>query len=457
MRPATPANRPDDRARPRLLHALGGTTGRLLTALVLSALIVAGFSAPSLADDKRDLRQQRSGVEGRIGSAQGNVAESTKQLKAAQAKLDDAKAKLSAAEATLGETRGQLAVAKAEDERLQARLEQTQAELDLAVAKLKQGEKDLATAEAEVERFTVESVQQGDSGMRAFGGLLTGEEPSDFTEQMSINDSVGDAQLAKMQELDATRVVLKLKRDDVEKLRNEVKKQREEAAANLKVQEELEAAAAEQAAAVATLVQKQAGAAREADAALAKDLSVLRELEAERTRLNNRLAAIAARELAEARARERANANSGGGGGSSSGGSSGGDGGGTLSRPVNGPTTSQYGMRVHPITGVYKLHDGLDFGVACGTPIRAAASGTVIEQYFNAGYGNRVILNNGVKRGQSVITTYNHLSRYAVGVGSRVSRGQVIGYVGSTGYSTGCHLHFMVIANGATTNPAGWL
>ena len=114
-------------------------------------------------------------------------------------------------------------------------------------------------------------------------------------------------------------------------------------------------------------------------------------------------------------------------------------------------------MRRHPITGVYKLHDGTDFSAGCGTPIRAAAAGTIIEQYYNAGYGNRVILNNGIKRGASVVTTYNHLSRYAKGRGAHVSRGEVIGYVGSTGYSTGCHLHFMVIANGRTTNPMGWL
>lgn len=441
-----------------------GTAVKALSAAVLTALLVAGFAAPSNADDKDDLRKQRDGVSGRIGSAQGEVAESTKELKAAQAKLESAKAELGAAQAVLGETRGQLAVAKAEDASLQAELEKTQAELDAAVAKFKKGEKELAASEAEVESFTVQSVQEGDSGMRAFGGLLTGEQPSDFTEQMSINTSVGDAQLAKMQDLDATRVVLKLKRDEVEQLRNKVKKQREQAAANLKKQEELEAAAAAQAASVAELVTQQAGAAKEADSALQDDLGVLQELESERGRLNNRLAAIAAKELAEARARAAAQQNSGGGGGggsSSSGGSSGGsagaDSGGTLSRPVSGPTTSAYGMRVHPITGVLKLHDGLDFGVACGTPIRAAASGTIIEQYFNAGYGNRVIINNGVKRGQSVITTYNHLSRYALGAGAKVSRGQVIGYVGSTGYSTGCHLHFMVIANGATTNPAGWL
>src|SRR5690606_20869733 len=119
---------------------------------------------------------------------------------------------------------------------------------------------------------------------------------------------------------------------------------------------------------------------------------------------------------------------------------------------VRGPITSSYGMRRHPITKVYKLHDGTDFGVGCGTPIRAAASGTIIQQYYNGGYGNRVILNNGIMNGKSVVTTYNHLSRFARSTGSKVKRGDVIGYVGTTGYSTGCHLHFMVLVNGKTTN-----
>ena len=99
----------------------------------------------------------------------------------------------------------------------------------------------------------------------------------------------------------------------------------------------------------------------------------------------------------------------------------------------------------------------MDFGAACGTPIKAAADGTIMSQYYNSGYGNRVILNNGTIRGANIVTTYNHLSRFAVSAGQRVSRGQTIGYVGTTGSSTGCHLHFMVLVNGSHTNPANWI
>jgi murein DD-endopeptidase MepM/ murein hydrolase activator NlpD len=415
------------------------TTVKALLAALISVVLVSALAAPSMADSKNDLEKEKKGVSGKIDSAKGDVAESTKELKTAQAALSTAQAALTSAQATLGETRGQLATAKAEDESLQLKLTETEAALEVSVARLKSGEANLVASERVVEEFTVQNVQQGDRGLRAFSKLLTGEKPSDFTEQMSINDSVSDAQLATMQGLDATRLVLKLKRDEVEKLRDQVKKQREAAAANLKVQEELEAAAAKQAESVATLVRSQASAKKSADSALQDDLAVLRKLESDRNRLNAQLAALATKDK------------------KSGGASVGGDGGGALSYPVSGPITSRYGMRVHPVTGRYKLHDGTDFGVGCGTPIRAAASGTIIQQYYNGGYGNRVILNNGIKRGASVVTTYNHLSRFAKSAGSKVSRGEVIGYVGSTGYSTGCHLHFMVIVNGSTQNPMGWL
>ena len=110
-------------------------------------------------------------------------------------------------------------------------------------------------------------------------------------------------------------------------------------------------------------------------------------------------------------------------------------------------------MRVHPVTGVYKLHDGTDFGASCGTPMKAAYDGVVTERYYNRGYGNRLMIDHGTVRGVNVTTGYNHASRYIVRVGQRVSKGQTIGYVGTTGYSTGCHLHLMVWENGRVKNP----
>ncbi|UYM04419.1 M23 family metallopeptidase [Solicola gregarius] len=133
------------------------------------------------------------------------------------------------------------------------------------------------------------------------------------------------------------------------------------------------------------------------------------------------------------------------------------DGDGRLAMPVEGPVTSPYGMRLHPILGIWKLHDGTDFGVGCGTPVRSAEDGTVTQTYADSAYGNRVIVDHGDIAGSAVTTSYNHLTSWAVSAGEAVRRGDVVGYVGSTGYSTACHLHFMVEVNGSTVDPETWL
>ena len=257
---------------------------------------------------------------------------------------------------------------------------------------------------------------------------------------MSLSDSVSDAQLATMQRLAASKVILKLNREKVQELRDQVAAAREAAAANLVRKQQLEADAEDQAEEVDRLVGERAKARNSAAAIKREDEKRLRELE-NGAGPPERPPRRAGEPRTEVRRRGRRR---------------------RRRRDALAPGRRRRSRRRtacagHPITGVYKLHDGTDFCAGCGTPIRAAAAGTIIEQYYNGGYGNRVILNNGIKRGQSVVTTYNHLSRYAKGRGAHVSRGEVIGYVGSTGYSTGCHLHFMVIANGRTTNPMGWL
>ncbi|GAA4525956.1 M23 family metallopeptidase [Brachybacterium paraconglomeratum] len=107
-------------------------------------------------------------------------------------------------------------------------------------------------------------------------------------------------------------------------------------------------------------------------------------------------------------------------------------------RPVNGSITSGYGGRVHPVLGYYKGHDGVDFGASCGAPVHAAKSGTVIAVEYHHASGNRVKIDHG----NGVVTGYYHLQGFNTSVGATVGAGDTIGYVGSTGRSTGCHLHF---------------
>lgn len=122
---------------------------------------------------------------------------------------------------------------------------------------------------------------------------------------------------------------------------------------------------------------------------------------------------------------------------------------GQMAMPVDGRMTSSFGTRVHPILGIRRMHYGLDFGAPYGAPIRAAMDGAVAFAGRSGGYGNFVKLVHG----NGYASGYGHMSRIAVRPGTRVSQGQVIGYVGSTGLSTGPHLHYELWKNGAPVNP----
>jgi len=126
-------------------------------------------------------------------------------------------------------------------------------------------------------------------------------------------------------------------------------------------------------------------------------------------------------------------------------------GGGGMVMPVNGHVTSLYGERFHPILGYSRMHAGVDIGAAWGSPIVASAAGVVSFAGYHGGHGYYVRLEHGGGLG----TGYGHMSRIAVAPGERVSAGEVIGYVGSTGLSTGPHLHYEMYRDGRTVNPLG--
>ncbi len=129
--------------------------------------------------------------------------------------------------------------------------------------------------------------------------------------------------------------------------------------------------------------------------------------------------------------------------------------GGAMLWPVPGYTrlTSLYGMRVHPITGAYKLHTGIDISAPLGTSFIAAANGIVTKATYNTAYGNMVIIDHG----GGVQTLYAHGDQILVQLGQTVSAGTEVLKVGSTGYSTGPHAHFEIRINGQTVNPLNYL
>ena len=130
-----------------------------------------------------------------------------------------------------------------------------------------------------------------------------------------------------------------------------------------------------------------------------------------------------------------------------------GGGGGGMVWPLNGPVTSEFGWRTHPIYGTQKFHSGLDIGGDYGQPVVAAASGVVTDACWISGYGNTVIIDHG----GGITTLYGHNQSFAVSAGQSVSQGEVIAYCGSTGNSTGPHCHFEVRVNGSVVSPYGYL
>ena len=121
--------------------------------------------------------------------------------------------------------------------------------------------------------------------------------------------------------------------------------------------------------------------------------------------------------------------------------------------PYRVAVTSAYGYRVHPVTGAWSFHAGVDRGAGEGTPMYATRSGIVTTATYSDVYGNYVTINHG----DGYSSLYGHMTHYVVSAGEYVSQGEVIGYVGSTGWSTGPHLHFTIYYNGSTVNPMDYI
>ncbi len=416
-------------------------------ALAASSLLLSVAALPLASAD--DLHKKKKRVEGNISRTMDHLDQSSSKLVEATRALEAAQAQLDAAQAHLAKTRGELAAAVVLDRQMQAALDKAVLRLQNARRELAKGKADVASQEELLGQLAVQNYQQGDPNLLGLSMVLSSQDPAELTSQLNSVRNVLDKESVTLDRLDAGRVLLTVKEQEVEQAKQEVAEQRREAAANLERKTALEAQAEEAEQAVSTMVSARSKAHSAASAARRADLDMLRGLQQERDRISDMLA----RRAEEARRRAEAAAAQAAADAARPTQSSGG----FLDYPVDGYITSSYGMRLHPVYHRWTLHDGTDFGVGCGTPIHAAASGRVIAVYYNEGYGNRVIMDNGYHRGVGLGTAYNHLSSYSAYVGQKVERGDVIGYVGSTGYSTGCHLHFMVFENGATVDPVNWL
>ncbi len=230
-------------------------------------------------------------------------------------------------------------------------------------------------------------------------------------------------------------MLLQVRENEVQSARDDVEVQQQAAADHLVVMEQLHQQARDARDSVVRLVQDRRAAAADARSIKRQDLRQLQAAKKREQQIKQQILAAARRAR-------------GGYTGSTNG---------LLIKPVDGPVTSPFGYRIHPIYHYWGLHDGTDFGVSCGEGMRAVAGGTVIERYWSSVYGNRLYLSLGMINGKNVTAVYNHATGYRVNVGDHVSQGEIVGYVGSTGWSTGCHLHFTILVNGTAVDPMDWL
>lgn len=444
--PSPPAGRAPRRTTDR---TAGRTVARRPLRLATIALVVlgllGGLVSTAAADHERSRKRK---VDNAIQDLRKDMDETSRELRAAVNALNRAERKLPPARARVARVHGKLLAAQARDRQLGEQLEVAKAEVARAEAQIETTLEEIAASEVLIGRIARSSYQEG--GLAELAVVLEAESADDFATRLVLVQNALRSEGNVLGDLAEARADLAAERATLEAKRKQLAAMKREQEALVERIQALEAEAIEAREAVQALIAERETAVAAVEREKKAEEERYARMQAESARLGRILAERARQaRLAAARARAAGRVTASGGG--------------TLSWPVYGPITSPYGMRVHPVTGVYKLHDGTDIGVGCGTPVRAAASGVVIQAALVEGYGNQFVIDHGVMRGAGVATSYNHMMSFTKGYGARVSRGEVIGYSGGAagmygaGYSTGCHVHFMVYVNGGTTDPMGWL
>jgi murein DD-endopeptidase MepM/ murein hydrolase activator NlpD len=410
-----------------------------MAALVVVMALGVSTVPSAQADDLKDKKQR---VERQLRGAHEDLGESSAQLRKASARLEAAHEQLAVAKTRLATARGKVEVAREQDARMQAELAQAEADLAAAEAALAQGQVDREQQRQRVATTVADIYSEGDPELIAFSSLLDAESTEELTRRDGVRDVVVGQEARAYDQLKAAEVLLEVQEQQVSDARDDVAAKRRAAAEHLELMRALETEQQAAKDSVVSLVVERRDARGDARQARARDVAKLRKLAAQQKKIEEMLRK---RALAALR-RQRAQARSQAGGPSN----------GLLAHPVDGYVTSPFGYREHPIYHYWGLHDGVDFGGGCGTPLKAAAPGKVVASYWSDVYGHRLVIDHGVIAGRGVATIYNHASSYSVGVGAQVTEGQVIGYEGSTGWSTGCHLHFTVMANGRAVDPMSY-
>jgi len=312
-------------------------------------------------------------------------------------------------------------------------LQESESRLQLATQRQKQLETDLAVAERDYEKRQIATVArlrylQRSPASVGWAVLLESQNISDFISRRYQLKLVYQADQQILVKLNAQANLIHKQKTEVEQQKNEVALMREQLLAE-------KADYQTQAQSQSELIQR-----------LNSDRLALEAAQNQLERDSKNLEVLIQQKVAEARATEAAQAKTNSrtliirGTG-------------VMTYPSDAPTSSPFGWRIHPILGYRRFHAGLDFAASYGSTIRAADSGTVIFAGWYGGYGRALIIDHG----NGMTTLYGHTSELYVTEGQAVERGQAIAAVGSTGFSTGPHLHFEVRRDGTPVDPANYL
>ena len=400
---------------------------------VLAGLLAATLFTVPVAEAE-ELKEREEKVRTKIRRANADLAHSSAQARKAGLRLEAARADLAVARGEMAEVREELALARRRDEREAADLASAQADLAEAEDALETGEDAAEREREEMVDAVVETVQGGDLSLQIFTSLLEADGSADLIRLTEARNVIFANESREYDEMRAAEVLLEVKRQGVTAARDEAAVRREAAAAALAEVRTLRDRAQRVKAQIRDRVQDQRSARRQAAAARARDARLLERLKIEERRIQTRIAA-AARRAAQRRPSLRHQRPAG------------------FLRPTSGYISSPFGYRRHPIYGYYSLHNGVDIAAPCGTAVIAPLGGRVLSRYYSDIYGNRLFVGLGIVNGRYLTAVYNHLAQSTVQRGSMVNRGQVVGTVGNTGWSTGCHLHFTLLAGGRAVDP----
>ena len=411
---------------------------RLAVVCTAGALVLGAAATPYAQADVKHLRHQQAHAQHSIKHARASLDESSHQTARAYAALSRSKGELRAARHDLQVARAHVQAARDRLSQIKAQLARARERLATAEANLARGQRAATDQRTQLVHTVTSFYEMGDPQLVGMMSLLGSATPAELNTRDANNTFVLSSQDQALDGLKATAVLLQVQTDELARARDQVARKTAQAAVQLaeKRQFKAQAVSARDRVAASVRLRKQAWAL--ARRARLHDQRVLARSKARAAHVHRMLMAEIAREKRR-------------GGGYK------GPTGGLLMPPVNGPVTSPYGYRINPVMHYYGLHDGEDFGAACGTPIWSAGNGHILSEYYSSVWGNRLFINLGLINGKNVTVIYNHLSAYRSQVGQAVSRGQVVGLIGTTGWSTGCHTHFTVMVNGVAVNPAPWL